>query len=273
MPRSDRYHPLAKNSRSKWMPYDVQFEVSTLHLHDPTIVAGVSVSTSAGHDIDVEDRIVRQLVDRIPVPDHPGCRALHDLATGAIHASLESYRMQIAIFNILLSGNQGASSSNGGGVDSFGRHLGYIDMVLMSEIDGIAPKAPVRMATMIMTLKPLNRTSWLHIRVAGDMSTRMVQPCWNTQYTRNVDVAQTTVRVSSKRRHYIGRDIQEKRMNDTSTPPAGLISATAHPKGEAECGQKRTNPNLDRVDFATTACCRMQHQNDAVESPNRRATS
>ncbi|KIK11786.1 hypothetical protein PISMIDRAFT_19229 [Pisolithus microcarpus 441] len=88
-----------------------------------------------------------------------------------------------------------------------------------------------------------------------------------------VDVAQTTVRVSSKRRHYIGRDFQEKRMNDTSTPPAGLISATAHPKGEAECGQKRTNPNLDRVDFATTACCCMQHQNDAMESPNRRATS
>ncbi|KAI6014269.1 hypothetical protein BKA83DRAFT_4129926 [Pisolithus microcarpus] len=234
MPRSDRYHPLAKNSRSKWMPYDVHSRSRWL------IGSQFQIILDAGYRVS----------------------ALHDLATGAIHASLESYLYaDCDLQHPSVSLPEGASSSNGGGVDSFGRHLGYIDMVLMSEIDGIAPKAPVRMATMIMT-----STIGEFGHANGDP---VIMPCsclppirliyWENEschiFAHSNTPEMTTVRVSSKRRHYIGRDFQEKRMNDTSTPPAGLISATAHPKGEAECGQKCTNPNLDRVDFATTACC------------------
>ncbi|KIK12829.1 hypothetical protein PISMIDRAFT_689144 [Pisolithus microcarpus 441] len=63
MPRSDRFS-LAKTSHSKWIPYDIrsrsryvsagQLAVpQTSHLHDPTIVTGVTTSTGADHDIDV----------------------------------------------------------------------------------------------------------------------------------------------------------------------------------------------------------------------------
>ncbi|KAI6008452.1 hypothetical protein EDC04DRAFT_2907166 [Pisolithus marmoratus] len=93
---------------------------------DPTIIAGVSISTSADHDsdMDVEDVIVHQLVNRIPIPDHPGCQALRDLVTGTIHASLASYRMQITVFNMLLSVVPGgAPGSIGGWVDSSSSEL------------------------------------------------------------------------------------------------------------------------------------------------------
>lgn len=116
-------------ARNEWIPYDIrsrsryvsagQLAVpQTSHLHDPTIVTGVTTSTGADHDIDVEDHIVHQLVDRILIPNHPGCQALRDLVVGSICASLASYRTQIAIFNALLS--EGAASSNGGGADSSG---------------------------------------------------------------------------------------------------------------------------------------------------------
>ncbi|KAI6003563.1 hypothetical protein EDC04DRAFT_2908191 [Pisolithus marmoratus] len=88
----------------------------TLHQDDPTMVAGASASTSVTHNTDVEDHIVHQLVDGIPIPDHPGCQALWDLAANTIHALLVSYRSQITIFNMLLSG--GPPGSVSGRMDS-----------------------------------------------------------------------------------------------------------------------------------------------------------
>ncbi|KAI6115082.1 hypothetical protein EDD16DRAFT_1708895 [Pisolithus croceorrhizus] len=128
MPHSDRFS-LAKNSCSKWIPYNIHSRsqyvlagqlavLQTPHLHDPMIITGVSTSTGADHDIDEEDCIVHQLVDRILIPDHPRCQELHDLVAGTICVSLASYQTQIAIFNTLLS--EGTPSSSGGGADSSG---------------------------------------------------------------------------------------------------------------------------------------------------------
>ncbi|KAI6152699.1 hypothetical protein EDD17DRAFT_1765436 [Pisolithus thermaeus] len=87
----------------------------TSHLDDPTMVVGTSASTSITCDANLEDHAMHQLVDRIPIPDHPGCQALCDLAANTIHASLVSYWSQIMIFNMLLSG--GAPGIVSGGID------------------------------------------------------------------------------------------------------------------------------------------------------------
>ncbi|KAI6108393.1 hypothetical protein EV401DRAFT_2076924 [Pisolithus croceorrhizus] len=87
----------------------------TSHLDDPMMVAGTSASTSITHNANLEDHAVHQLVDGIPIPDHPGCQALCDLAANTICASLVSYQSQIMIFNMLLSG--GAPGSVSGGID------------------------------------------------------------------------------------------------------------------------------------------------------------
>ncbi|KAI6036743.1 hypothetical protein BKA83DRAFT_4485764 [Pisolithus microcarpus] len=70
---------------------------------DATMFAGKFVPPNADYDVEM-DHIVRQVVDRIPIPDHPGCQALRDLVIGTIHGSLVSYRTQIAIFTMLLLG-------------------------------------------------------------------------------------------------------------------------------------------------------------------------
>ncbi|KAI6106303.1 hypothetical protein EV401DRAFT_2078149 [Pisolithus croceorrhizus] len=98
-------------------PYDeVECPSSkTSHLDDPMMVMGTSASTSVTHDANLEDHTVHQLVDGIPIPDHPGCQALRDLTANTICASLVSYQLQITIFNMLLSG--GAPGSVSGGID------------------------------------------------------------------------------------------------------------------------------------------------------------
>ncbi|KAI6108387.1 hypothetical protein EV401DRAFT_1891870 [Pisolithus croceorrhizus] len=74
------------------------------HLDNPMMVTGTSASTSITCNTDLEDHTVHQLVDGIPIPDHPGCQVLHNLAANTIHALLVSYQSQITIFNMLLSG-------------------------------------------------------------------------------------------------------------------------------------------------------------------------
>ncbi|KAI6095477.1 hypothetical protein EV401DRAFT_2083693 [Pisolithus croceorrhizus] len=51
------------------------------------------MSAGASHDVDEEDHIVHQLVDRIPIPDHPRCQALHNHVAQTICALLVSYWM------------------------------------------------------------------------------------------------------------------------------------------------------------------------------------
>ncbi|KAI5981328.1 hypothetical protein EDD15DRAFT_2379803 [Pisolithus albus] len=71
---------------------------------DATMFAGAFAPPNADYDVEMQDHAVRQVVDRIPIPDHPGCHALRDLVIGTIHGSLVSYRTQIAIFTMLLLG-------------------------------------------------------------------------------------------------------------------------------------------------------------------------
>ncbi|KAI5995841.1 hypothetical protein EDD15DRAFT_2195248 [Pisolithus albus] len=125
--------PLANDSSSNWRPYDIHLRsrrrasqtsgqpgqtriqpseipqqptaVATtipgsLLIADPTIVSGISMSTSADHDSDMDV-------------------VLRDLVTGTIRASLVSYRTQTTIFKMLLLG--GAPSNVG--VDSSGNEL------------------------------------------------------------------------------------------------------------------------------------------------------
>ncbi|KAI5989716.1 hypothetical protein EDD15DRAFT_2370436 [Pisolithus albus] len=101
--------PVRPYDRTEWPSSEAS------HLGDPMMVAGASsASTSATHDNDIEDHIVYQLVNGIPIPDHPGCQALCDLAADTIRAALVSYQSQIVIFNMLLSGGTPSSVRRGG---------------------------------------------------------------------------------------------------------------------------------------------------------------
>ncbi|KAI6027268.1 hypothetical protein BKA83DRAFT_4123350 [Pisolithus microcarpus] len=118
MPRSDRFS-LAKTSRSKWIPYDIRSRsryvsagqlavLQTSHLHDPTIVTGVTTSTGADHDIDVDS-------DSKPswMPGTSRPRSWFNMRIVGVlpDADRDLQRTSISFL-------EGAASSNGGGADS-----------------------------------------------------------------------------------------------------------------------------------------------------------